>query len=242
MINIYADPEALSNAAADLFADTARQAVEARGRFTVLLSGGETPRHTYELLAREGYRDGIPWEQVHIFWGDERHVPPDDPRSNVRMARGALLDHVPLLAAQIHPVPYRPSPRESALEYEKLLRAFFAGGPPRFDLVFLGLGTNGHTASLFPGTSVVEEQERWVAEVYVADQDLHRVTLTAPLINEAALVAFIVAGGDKAEVLRNVLEMAPDPRRIPARLIKPVNGRLLWLVDLEAARLVNKYA
>src|SRR6266571_1822768 len=165
MIRIYADPEALSHAAADLFAEEACHAVESRGRFTVLLSGGETPRHVFELLAGKPYLDRVPWEGVHVFWGDERYVPPDDPRSNALMARGALLDHVPLPAAQIHPVPYRFSPRESAVEYEKLLRAFFADGPPRFDLVFLGLGTNGHTASLFPGTSAVDERERWVAEV-----------------------------------------------------------------------------
>ena len=156
------------------------------------------------------------------------------------MARQALLDHVPVPAAHIHPIPYRSSPRESAVEYEDILRAFFSAGPPRFDLVFLGLGENGHTASLFPGTSAVEERDRWVTEVYIAEQDLYRVTLTVPLFNRAALVAFIVAGGGKALILREVLEGALEPRRIPAQLIKPVNGTLLWLVEREAARLLRR--
>ncbi len=235
MIKVFADLQALSHAAAWLFAEEAARVIETKGRFSVLLAGGETPRRAYEILARQPLRDMVPWEQVHIFWGDERYVPPDDPASNARMARQALLDHVPVPAANIHPIPYRSSPRESAVEYEDILRAFFSAGPPRFDLVFLGLGENGHTASLFPGTSAVAERDRWVTEVYIAEQDLYRVTLTAPLFNRAALVAFIVAGGGKALILREVLEGALEPRRIPAQLIKPESGRLLWLVDREAA-------
>jgi 6-phosphogluconolactonase len=240
MIKVFADLQALSHAAAWLFADEASRAIEARGRFSVLLAGGETPRCAYEILARQPLRDMVPWEQVHFFWGDERYVPSDDPRSNVKMARQALLDHVPIPAAHIHPIPYRSSPRESAVEYEDILRAFFSAGQPRFDLVFLGLGENGHTASLFPGTSAVEERERWVTEVYVAEQGLYRITLTLPLINRTELVAFIVAGGGKALILRKVLEGPLEPRRIPAQMVKPLNGTLLWLVDQEAARLLRR--
>lgn len=238
-IEVYANQQMLSQAAAELFAAEARRAIKSRGRFTVLLSGGETPRTTYELLARVPLRDLIPWSEIHIFWGDERYVVPGDPRSNAQMAHRALLDHVPVPAEQIHPIPYGPTPRESAAAYENLLRTFFAGGPAHFDLVFLGLGVNGHTVSLFPGSAAVAERERWVAEVYVAEQNLHRVTLTAPIINRASLVVFVVAGGDKAAIVRETLEGTPDPHRIPAQLIRPVHGRLLWLLDREAARLLK---
>jgi 6-phosphogluconolactonase len=239
MIRVYTDLESLSRAAAELFVVEGRRAVEASGRFAVLLAGGDTPRRTYELLATPCFRDRIPWSAVHVFWGDERCVPPDDRRSNALMAHRALLDHVPVPPAQIHPISGGCSPHEAAREYEEVLRAFFAADLPCFDLVFLGLGENGHTATLFPGASALEERERWVAEVYVAEEGLHRVTLTAPAINQAALVAFLVTGGGKADVLREVLEGTTDPRRIPARLIRPVQGELLWLVDREAARLLH---
>ncbi len=224
MIRVYPDIEALSRGAAELFADEARRGVAARGRFIVLLAGGETPRRCYELLAEAPVRDRIPWGAVHVFWGDERCVPDDDPRSNAAMARRALLDHVPVPEAQIHPISCAGAPHEGAVAYEGLLRAFFGGGPPRFDLVILGLGENGHTASLFPGTTVLEERERWVAEVYVTEEGLHRVTLTTPVINQAALVAFLATGEGKAEVLREVLEGNTDPCLLPARLIRPAHN------------------
>lgn len=238
MVAVYDDSEALSRAAAELFAQEARRAAEARGRFTVLLSGGETPRRSYELLAQEPLASSIPWRAVQIFWGDERWVPQDDPRSNLGMARRAFLDRVPLGEGQIHPVPYEHSPRESALHYERMLRSFFDVAPPRFDLVLLGLGEDGHTASLFPGSAALDEWYRWVCEVYVAEQDLYRITTTALLINQAALVAFVVAGSRKAAILSRVLEGGGDPKELPAQLIEPAQGRLLWLADREASRLV----
>lgn len=240
MIRICHDLEALSLAAAELFATEARQAVLAHGRFTVALSGGITPRRTYELLAREPFIEQVPWQSTHIFWGDERCVPADDPRNNALMARQTLLDHVPVPPEQIHSMVCDSSPLEAAAAYEKLLRSTFNSGSSRFDLVLLGLGENGHTASLFPGTSVLEDQQRWVGEVYVADEGLHRLTLTAPAINQAALVVFLVAGSEKAPILRKVLQEAQDPRSIPAKLIKPVDGGLLWLVDRDAARLLRQ--
>lgn len=242
MIWVYADLESLSRAAAGFFVQQARQAVQAHGRFSVAISGGHTPQHTYELLAQQPFRDRVPWAQAHVFWGDERCVPPDDPRSNERMARRALLDHVPIPPAQIHPIPCTQAPRQAAEEYEALLRDFFAGRPPSFDLALLGLGENGHTASLFPGTPVLEERERWVAEVHVAEQDVYRVTLTAPLINQAAVVAFLVAGAAKAQVLHEVLEGPSDPHRLPAQLIQPTSGELHWLVDQEASSLLSQAA
>lgn len=235
MTQSYPDKEALSRAAAELFVSEAKKATAARGRFSVALSGGNTPKRAYELLARQPFREKVPWGAVHLFWGDERCVPADDERSNYRMTRLALLDHVPLPNAQIHAIRGDLPPPQAAQEYETLLQAFFQGGPPRFDLVFLGLGDNGHTASLWPGTPVIHELKRWVAEVYVAEQDLYRVTMTAPLLNEAALLAFLVAGADKAPVIREVRDGKHDPDRLPAQLIRPRNGQVLWLMD-DAAR------
>ncbi len=234
---VYPDLEALSRAAAELFVEQARQAVASRGRFSVALAGGRTPLRTYEPLAEPPSRDPVPWDRVHVLWGDERCVPADDPRSNARMARRALLDHVPIPPGQMHPISCGQEPRAAAERYEGVLRAFFAEGPPRFDLVFLGLGENGHTASLFPRTPVLEERQRWVAEVFVAEQGLFRVTLTAPLLNQAALVTFLVSGAAKAAVLREVLDGPDDPQRLPAQLIRPTNGSVRWLVDRTAGRL-----
>lgn len=240
MIRVCTDPEALSFAAAELFAAEARQAVQARGRFVVALSGGNTPQRTYELLTQEPFREQIPWQHTHVFWGDERCVPSDDQRNNARLAHQTLLDHVPIPCEQVHPMVCDHFPRESAVGYESLLRGFFNAGRPRFDLILLGLGENGHTASLFPGTSVIEDQQCWVAEVYVADEGLHRLTLTAAAINQAALVVFLVSGSGKAQILRKVLKAAQDPGSMPAQLIKPLDGGLLWLVDKEAARLLRQ--
>jgi len=240
MIRICHDLEALSLAAAELFADEARQAVQARGRFIVALAGGSTPRRMYELLAREPFIKQVPWQSTHIFWGDERCVPADDPRNNALMARKTLLDYVPVPPGQIHPMTCNSSPLEAAAAYETLLRSIFTSGCLRFDLVLLGLGENGHTASLFPCTSVLEEQQRWVGEVFVAEEGLHRLTLTAAAINQAALVVFMVSGADKAPILRKVVQEAQNPCSIPAKLIKPVDGGLQWLVDCDAARLLRQ--
>jgi 6-phosphogluconolactonase len=242
MIWLYDDYEALSNAAAGIFVQQARQAAQTKGWFSAVLSGGQTPRRTYELLARPPYRDHVSWGQVHVFWGDERCVPHGDERSNTRMVRQALLDHVPIPSSLIHPIACSEVPSQGAKQYEAELHDFFGEQPPRFDLVFLGLGENGHTASLFPGTPVLAERERWVSEVYVAEQKLYRVTLTAPLINQAAVVAFLVSGAAKAGVLQEVLEGPADPRRLPAQLIHPREGELHWLVDRAAGSLLKRQA
>jgi len=240
MISVYPDMEALSRAAADLFAERAARAVAGHGRFAILAAGGETPRRTYELLAEEPLRGQVPWAGVHVFWGDERSVPPDDPRSNARMVRRALLDRVPVPAGQVHYIAGDRDPRQAADEYEELLRRFFAGAAPRFDLVLLGLGDDGHTASLFPDSPVLEERQRWASPTRRAGEEITRVTLTPPLINQANLVVFLVAGDDKATVLREVLEDHPDPRSRPARMIMPEQGELRWLVDQSAARLLRR--
>jgi len=235
MIQVYPDLESLSRAAAALLVAQANLAVAARGRFSVALAGGNTPRRTYELLAAPSLKDQAPWDRVHVFWGDERGVPLDDPRSNARLAKEAWLDRGPIPADQIHPMNGADDPAAAARQYEAQLREFFAGQPPRLDLVLLGLGDDGHTASLFPGTKVLKERQRWAAAVYLGEPNLYRVTLTAPLINQAAVVAFLLAGGAKAGVLREVLHGPYDPGRLPAQLIRPQNGELLWLTDLAAA-------
>jgi 6-phosphogluconolactonase len=235
MIEVYPDPESLSRAAAALLVKQANLAVAARGRFSVALSGGATPRRTYELLAAPPLADQAPWDRVHVFWGDERCVPLNDLRSNARLAQEAWLDRVPIPADQIYPMDCASDPAAAARQYEAQLREFFAGQPPVLDLVLLGLGLDGHTASLFPGTAVLKEGEHWAGEVYRAEPDPCRVTLTAPLINQAAVVAFLVAGGAKAGVLREVLNGPRDPERLPAQLIQPHPGKLLWLTDLAAA-------
>jgi 6-phosphogluconolactonase len=240
MISVYPDLEALSRAAADLFAERVAQAVADHGRSAILLAGGETPRRTYELLAEEPLRGKVPWGGVHFFWGDERSVPLDDPRSNARMIQRALLDLVPVPAGQVHPIPGDRDPRQAADEYEELLHRFFAGAAPRFDLVLLGLGNDGHTASLFPDSPVLEERQRWASATRKAGEEIGRVTLTLPLINQADLIVFLVAGDDKATVLREVLEDHPDPRSLPARMIKSEQGELRWLVDQSAARLLRR--
>lgn len=239
-VDVFPDATALSRGVAELFAEQARKAVRARGRFLVLLSGGQTPFPTYRLLAQEPLRSVIPWHDVQLFWGDERWVPPDDRRSNYLMARRAFLDELELDDSRVHPVPYLESPHESALCYERTLRAFFKAGHPRFDLVLLGMGEDGHTASLFPGSPVLFESSRWVCEVYLAEQDLYRVTTTPLLINQAALVAFVVAGKRKAGVLKRVLEGPHAPERTPAQLIQPEQGTLLWLTDRDAAQLLEQ--
>lgn len=240
MTEVFSDAESLNQAAAQLFADTCRKSVAAQGRFSVSLAGGQTPKRVYELLAQPPHSAGVPWNCVHVFWGDERYVPADDPRSNARMARQALLDRVPIPPEQIHPVPFAATPKETATQYEAILRAYFTSGAPRFDLVLLGLGENGHTASLFPHLPVLDERRRWVAEVYVQEQDLWRVTMTAPILNEAALVTFLVAGANKADVLHEVVQGPRDVSRLPAQLISPTQGELRWLVDRAAAARLSR--
>jgi 6-phosphogluconolactonase len=203
----------------------------------VALAGGHTPEHTYQILSQPPFRDQVPWAKVHVFWSDERCVPLDDPRSNAHMAHQALLDRVPIPPGQIHPICGNQNPQQVAEEYESLLRDFFAGRSPCFDLVLLGLGENGHTASIFPGTPAVdEEQGRWVIAVFVAEQAMWRVTMTPLLINQATMVTFLVAGTAKARIMQRVLDGPFEPHDLPAQLIQPVSGSLDWIVDEKACR------
>lgn len=235
MIRIYNDLEELSQAAAELFMLQSRIAGVVCGRFTVALSGGETPRRMYEILASPPYRKRIHWKEVHVFWSDERCVPEDDPRNNAWMARQTLLDHVPIPPQNIHPIRCSSSPQQAAIQYEQELKEFFSTQNPHFHLVLLGLGGNGHIASLFPHTAVLTETKRWVSEVYVEELGMHRVTFTAPYINHSGQVAFLVSGADKAQVLEDVLEGPYQPNELPAQLIRPAGIHPLWLVDKAAS-------
>ncbi len=235
MIRIFNDLEAMSQAAAELFAIQSRQASMICGRFSVALSGGETPRRTYEILASAEYIERIHWNEVHVFWSDERCVPASDPRNNARMARQALLDHVPIPPENIHPISTDQSPAKAAAQYEQELKEFFSSQNPNFHLVLLGLGGNGHVASLFPHTAVLNEKDRWVSDVYVEDLGMYRITFSAPYINQAEQVVLLVSGSDKAQVLEDVLEGPYQPSELPAQLIRPSGKHPLWLVDKAAS-------
>ncbi len=241
MIEVFADNGALNTAAAERIVAAAGRAVAERGAFHLVLSGGETPKPLYELLATTEWADRLDWRNVHVYWSDERCVPVDDPRSNAGMTRRALLDHVPVPAAQVHPLYFGGSPRQAATDYEALLRGIASGGVPRFDLVLLGLGADGHTASLFPGTAPVAERQRLVCELYLPEQDMYRLTMTLPLLNQARQVLFMVAGAGKAAMLQQVLSDVIDStgQMPPAKLIRPVSGELEWLVDTAAAGGLN---
>ena len=193
-VRVYAQALALARAAAGHFVALSLEAVSAHGRFAVALSGGSTPKSMYSFLATTEFATRIDWTRVHIFWGDERCVPPDHPDSNYGMAREALLDHVPIPADNARRVHGEMEPAQAAEEYERMLRAFFTQGQPRFDLILLGMGDDGHTASLFPGTAAIHEQTRWVVAHYVEKLRAWRVTLTPVVINAAANVTFVVSG------------------------------------------------
>ncbi len=237
MIEVFSDNDALNTATAERIVAAAGRAVAERGAFHLVLSGGETPKPLYELLATPEWAYRLDWRNVHVYWSDERCVPVDDPRSNAGMTRRALLDHVPVPTAQVHPLYLGGSPRQAAMDYEALLRRSASGGLPRFDFVLLGLGVDGHTASLFPGTAAVAERQRLVCELYLPEQGMHRLTMTLPLLNQARHIVFLVAGAGKASMLQQVLSDVVDSagQIPPARLVRPVGGELEWLVDAAAA-------
>jgi len=219
------------------FINSAQAAITLQGRFSVVLAGGNTPKRVYELLASERYRSRTGWASVHIFFGDERCVPPDHPDSNYRMIKESLLSHVPIPAVHVHRMRGEDDPALSARLYEEGLRAFFEDAAwPRFDLILLGMGEDGHTASLFPGTAALREKKAWVVANWVEQLKAFRLTLTVPAICYAAHIVFLVTGEAKARRLHEVLNGPRNPERLPAQLIQPVDGLLEWLVDRAAAR------
>jgi 6-phosphogluconolactonase len=242
-LKVFDDASALMRAAADEIVSAAGRAVAERSRFAWALAGGSTPRDLYRLLAGDEYRGRLPWNAIHFFWGDERHVPPDHPDSNFRMAREAMLDAVPAPPGNIHRVPAEePDARRAAAEYESTLRSFFHLGEgewPRFDLILLGLGKDGHTASLFPGGDAIFERERLVVAPWVEAQKTFRITLTPPVLNHARRAMFLVSGAEKAEALHAVLEGARQPERYPAQVVEGGEGNVSWRVDRAAAGLLK---
>jgi 6-phosphogluconolactonase len=239
-LHVFPDNRSFVDGSTDFIANISASAIAERGRFTIALSGGGTPKPIYARLATADYRNRIAWEKVHIFFGDERCVPPDDARSNYRMVREALLDHVALLPENVHRVHGEDGPALEALRYEQdIARMYRSARFPAFDLILLGVGDNGHTASLFPGTAALRETARWVVAQYVEVMTTWRVTFTAPLINAARHVAFLAEGAGKAQMLWNVLEGPYQPDVWPSQLIQPVSGELHWLVDAAAAAKVK---
>ncbi|MBI5305850.1 MAG: 6-phosphogluconolactonase [Chloroflexi bacterium] len=257
-IQIVSDRGALARNAATRFVSLARQAMDARGQFAVALSGGSTPRDLYALLATPEISAQVDWSRVHVFFGDERAVPPDHADSNFKMAHDALFARVPLPAENIHRIRAELAPDVAAREYENEMRAFFSPSPAErerlgmevetpspaergrvgvgvLDLVLLGLGANGHTASLFPHARALRETERWVVAEYIAEVKMNRITLTAPVINAAATILWLVAGADKATTVREVMRGAFRPDELPAQLIRPPNASVVWLLDQAAA-------
>jgi 6-phosphogluconolactonase len=233
-IEILPDAGALASRAAESFVRLAAEALQTRGRFGVVLAGGSTPERTYALLAEVQ----LEWRNVHIFWGDERCVPPSCPENNYHRAAQILLDRIAIPPDNVHRIRGELPADEAARDYELELRRVFRDELPRFDLVLLGLGTDGHTASLFPGTPLIREKNRWTAAVTHRTPPLpliDRVTLTLPVLNAAANVIFLVAGADKAEILSRVLLNPTQSDLLPAHAIKPVSGHLRWLLDQSAA-------
>ena len=231
----------LAEAAAREFVARAEEAIDEQGRFAVVLAGGSTPKATYEVLARN-YAEELDWSKVHVFFGDERTVPPDHEDSNYRMARETLLSRIRV--GGVHRMRCELPSEEAAAAYEEELRNFFGTSDdlPSFDLILLGLGADGHTASLFPETSALDVTDRWVVVNPVLKLETTRLTLTIPIINAAKAVTFLVAGGNKAEALKEILEGEADPRAYPAKFIRPESGNLTWMVDRAAAKLIRKNA
>ena len=234
-IDVYPDLANLSRAAAAQFAELAASAVTLRGKFTVALSGGNTPKELYHLLASD-FRTQLPWDRIHAFWGDERYVPFGDLSSNYGTARVAFLDPVGMPDSNIHPMPTSfADPAEAAAVYETTLRSFFSDSPPAFDLILLGMGSDGHIASLFPSSPALADTSRWVVGVEVDAVPPRRLSLTLPVINGARAVIVLVAGEEKRDAVRNVLVRAKKARRgLPATLLEG-RGEVHWLLDREAA-------
>ena len=235
------DAAALARRAAQYFVEMAGEAVAARGRARIAISGGSTPKAAFELLADPGqpWRGRMPWDKLDLYWVDERCVPPDDPESNYRMTREALLDHVPLRAEQIHRMEGELDPEAAAARYESELRNSFrleGAELPRFDLIALGMGPDGHTASLFPHTEALHEMGRLVTANHVPQKDAWRITLTWPVINHASSVFFLIGGADKAQILNEVLTGPRDPERLPSQLIWPASGILTLILDKSRSR------
>lgn len=237
-IRIFPTGDEMGVSASNIFYESAQRAIDARGVFHVALSGGSTPVHMYKKIRVDERIAQIDWGHVHVFWGDERCVPPTHPDSNYRLANDELLRFLPVPIENIHRMKGEINPQEAADEYQSMLRNTM-GATPAFDLIYLGLGDDGHTASIFPGEEYSTEDHVWVESVFVEKLHTYRLTLTYQVINKARQVVFLVMGEKKSEVVSKILDDQITDRRYPAELISPERGELIWLLDQNAARLID---
>ncbi len=238
-LHIYPNKTALVTATAEMIVTTISEAIRLRGKCAIALSGGSTPREVYAKLAQKSFHARIDWPRVHWFWGDERMVPPEHEESNYRMTRETLFAHVSVSAGNVHRIKGELTPRQAAQDYREALDAFFKEEEKVFDLILLGLGEDGHTASLFPETTALHETTQSVTEVFVPKLDKWRVTLTLPVLNQGRKVIFLVAGKSKAEIVAGVLGLPQPEMKWPASLVRPHSGELHWWLDAEAAMRVK---
>jgi 6-phosphogluconolactonase len=235
-IEVLSGLEAVSLRAASIFVSVSRNSIEIKKRFAVVISGGSTPRRLYTLLGSEAYRHQVDWQYVHFFWADERRVPKEDEASNFKTAFDTLLLKVALPDKNIHRIKGEETPDKASRVYEEEIKRFFGESEePRFDLIILGMGEDGHTASLFPGSKSIEETVRLAIPVYLGEPKKDRITLTLPVLNNADQILFLVAGSSKAAVLSEILGEGERKERLPAGLIRPAHGDIIWLIDQEAA-------
>jgi len=240
-VRVFQDLEAMSRAVAELFTTLAKRCIAAQGRFTVALSGGATPRRLYTLLGSTPYRENIEWKHAHVFWADERCVPGDHPENNFKLAVDTFLSRVAMPKENIHRIKGEKGPGHAAQDYEQELRSFFGTASfPVFDLIILGAGEDGHTASLFPGSASLHERTRLAVPVYLEPPKPNRVTLTLPVLNHAAEVLFLASGRAKTGVVHAIIENG-NPMRYPAGLVQPVRGSLTWFIDRQAAGLLTDH-
>ena len=238
IIKIFNSPEEFQKGCTNYIVNIILECINSYGRCTIALSGGSTPKSIYKLLGSVEYLSRIPWENIYLFWGDERCVPPFDPDNNFKMVDETLTSKVPIPSQNIFRIHSEETPLEAANDYENTLRSFFSNNTfPSFDIMLLGLGEEGHTASLFPGSTAMDENQRWVVSTYVEKLKAYRITLTFPVINSAKHIIFLVAGSNKAEILKNIF--ADDQNNIPAKKVRPNNGKLTWLLDKDAASLLD---
>ncbi|MDX1941598.1 MAG: 6-phosphogluconolactonase [Saprospiraceae bacterium] len=235
---IFPTTQELSEAAAQHIIELAKYYIQKNGRFTISLSGGSTPERLFKLFTQSPYRDQMPWQNTYFFWGDERCVPLNDERNNAYQAIQFLFSKIDIPVENIFRIPTNLTPAEAAEQYEQTIKNFFATGQPRFDLMLLGMGDDGHTASLFPNTSILHEETRLVKEIYIEKVAMYRITMTAPLINLSHHIIFLVTGANKADTLKKVLHGHYEPELYPSQFIKPVDGTLLWMLDTPAAELL----
>ena len=238
-LKIAKDIDELTQQFAEWLIDYIQKVLKKQNRFTIALSGGNTPRNLYQILASDTFKNKIDWSKLHFFWGDERYVPFTDDRNNAKMTFDTLLNHVLVIPEQIHIIRTDIEPEVSAIEYEKILHKFFPDKDHTFDLVLLGLGDNAHTLSLFPESVLINEKEKWVGSFFLKEEKIYRITLTPPAVNAAGSVVFLVSGKNKSAALYNLFTQEHVPMLYPAQIIQPFNDELYWWVDEDAASMIK---